>query len=172
MGTVRRVGGYILHKQIDPTYVNRVGGLILFGDKELPSGIEAKSAVEEMILATALETIPSGELTIGLPEVVDRYSRNTRVLVTWPGNSGVEGGTYFYYDRVSVGRLNVPAEFQLETETTSHQLLPRLISATGKSLKEEDFVNNTFDNGIKMEAAQNSYFFMPGSYIIVGGVEE
>lgn len=171
MATVGHLGGFALHRQIEPAFLTRIGGFILVGETALPKDIEAKMAVEDMILELATEGLVRGDLVIGPPEVTDQFNRNTRIEVTWPGNPVVEGSVYFYYNRVGVGELKLPPGFALQEETSSYQLLPRVRSVTGIWIVEDDFVDLPQGNGVTMRAAASSYFFIPGSQIIVGGTE-
>lgn len=158
-----------MHRQIEPTHVTRLGGFALVKEVPLPLNIEGRLAVEDMVIAACKSPVVRGDLQIGEPQVANRFNCNTRIVVTWPNKVGVVGEATLYYNRVGLGELKIPSGFLPQDETSVWQLIPRLKTALEIDFVETDFLNNLVGDETVLVAADTSYFFIPGSRVILGG---
>lgn len=162
---LRKTTVYALHDDYKNGNVRAAPMYVLLGMfAKLPSQ-EVVEVLQEQIRSLTEYEFQPGELSIGPPEVSTEHDCNTKILVT-STSPEVEGQMYFYYNRVSVDRLNLGTEFVLSGEIGLSGILPRISAYAVVPLHEEQFVAAEVINGqLEVKAAETGYLFIPGSKI-------
>lgn len=101
------------------------------------------------------------QITLSNPQVVNQFSRNTKIQVTAKSGAGLTGTRAFYYNRLDLGTVFNTLVPDLTVYVSDYQttldLLPHILEQHGINLGPDDIRNTTASSGaVILTAKQNS----------------
>jgi len=167
--TLTRLDAYALFELFPETRVTSLTGYYLLEPKNrIPLHKEDKSAITDMIKRVSTRDWGDDELVISEPTVVTGQPRvNTLITVNEP--TGRYLGTFdLSYTRRDIAESFV--DITVTRKSTVYELIDELSEVTGLVLSARDFVDGPIglqDDTVVLEAADTSYFFIPGTQVTV-----
>lgn len=141
--------------------------------------IDFKKPTRQRLIDLIRETNPKSQLSLndvvlGTPSVVDMHGRNTRVVITvsptapvaqngsdLTGQRAVDkrlsGQRTVFYDRIHLADFMDGKVLTVDTETSTHDLLPLLFEQHGVRIDPEDIVDEALTGTYVIRATPGSY---------------
>lgn len=172
--SLRNLQAYAAVRIPDTLSLRNLQGYVAVSTASLPKGITGKDALLAMIVAKAKSTRPANHFTVVAPVdyTGDGGTHNTQVLTSPTQAALLSGSMYFIYNRVDIKRMmDDPSSLAFGSATTVHELIPAINAATGMIITTDDLVNKPLVPGagvVTVTAASTSYFFTPGTTIVLG----
>lgn len=177
-GKLRGIAGYLVTR-IQPTgQVRHIDGyIVLTSSRAVVRDKTGMDALLDLMNANAKVTFTYDTIVIGAvtyDPMGTVQGRNTKVKITAKGQSlGYSGSNYLYYDRIPIERYYTDRTWKLSiaAATTTRALVAQINSLYGGNLVATDIVDTAVPanaTGIRLTAADQSYMFVPGSYVALG----